>query len=199
VTSNPDERANDVLPQAAALVCAVADEDRDEIARILADVCDWPALAVVLAANIDDTVPIRASSPEKRPLADRIIVAVSRLSGVPAFQIRSDMRDRHIASARSAAMYACHYAGLSYAAIGRAFERDHTTAMYAVARVGEDAKLRELATEAAAACGVTRPADEPDRDEHRRQPREVKCSVCGNRTRRAVGMCTTCENAAAAA
>lgn len=50
---NPDGRVQQALPIAVQLVGAVRDRDRDSIATLLAD-ADMPALAVTLAALVDD-------------------------------------------------------------------------------------------------------------------------------------------------
>jgi len=194
---NPDERAEAVLADAAALVCAVADQDQAEVARILTTITDWPALAVVLAGQVDDSRPltleVQAFRAEDR--AARIIAKTAAVTRIPADLITSPARDRNTAAARAVAMYVCHLAGITYAASGRAFNRDHTTAMYAVARVGEDARLRELGQQIATDCGIQwRPVDEPDRSADRRF---LTCA-CGTRTKHTTGVCPRCQEAAAA-
>lgn len=191
-----DDRAAATLPLAAALVCAVADEDQDEIARILADVTDWAALAIVLAGNVDDTRPMTlvVGAASGRNLAETVIAVTAELTGIGPDLIVSERRSQIVIDARHIAMYACWLAGMSYMAIGRAFEKDHATAINAVARVGARPALRAAAHQVAAAVGITRPGDEPDQPGDRRKPTEVKCPGCGTRTRRAVGICNACEN-----
>jgi hypothetical protein len=113
------------------------------------------------------------------------------MTGISADLMLSERRDRIITDARAIAMYACHRAGLTYSAIGRAFGRDHTTAMYAVTRVGETARLRGIANQVLEQVGITRPADEPDRSEHHRTHR---CG-CGARTKNPAGVCQRCAPA----
>lgn len=192
---SPDERAAAVFATAAALVCAVADEDPAEVASVLAGVTDWPALAVVLAGNVDDRQPlglqIRSLSDEATGL--RIIDATAAATGIGSHLILSDRRDRIITDARAIAMYACHHAGLTYSAIGRLFGRDHTTAMYAVTRIGENQRLRALANQVITHAGITRPADDTDQPEHQRTNR----CACGARTRNPDGICRKCQDVAA--
>ena len=85
-------------------------------------------------------------------------------------------------------MYTAHRAGLTYSSIGRAFGRDHTTAIYAATRVGETPRLRALADQVCDQAGITRPADEPDQAEHRR----THHCACGARTRNPDGICRAC-------
>lgn len=53
MTANPDGRVQSALPLAVQLVGAVRDRDPDSVATLLAD-ADMPALAVTLAAMVDD-------------------------------------------------------------------------------------------------------------------------------------------------
>jgi hypothetical protein len=193
---SPDARAAAVLPVVAALVCAVADEDEAEIARILTEVTDWPALAVVLAGNVDDSRPLtlEVESFREEDRIGRIVAKTAAVTRIDADLILSRAQDRPTAAARAVAMYAAHLAGISYSATGRAFKRDHTTAIAAVSRVSADAVLRDLATRIASDCGITRPADEPDRSTDRRTHH---CG-CGARTKNPDGICGRCKEAHAA-
>lgn len=65
-------------------------------------------------------------------LTEAILRRVSMEHGVPVSDIRGDRRFRDIVTARQAAMYALatERPELSYSAIARIFNRDHTTAMH---------------------------------------------------------------------
>ena len=188
---SPDDRAQAAIPVAAALVCAVADEDDAEVARILDTVTDWHALAVVLAGNVDDSRPLtlEVQSFREADRIGRIIAKTASVTLIDADRILSPARDRPTAAARAVAMYVAHRAGITYSASGRVFGRDHTTAMAAVARVGADPRLRGLADRIATDCGITRPTDDPDRSADRRTHR----CACGARTKHPTGVCPTCQ------
>jgi len=72
-----------------------------------------------------------------------IVEAVSRLTGVSVRQIMSYSRRYEIAAVRQRAYLACHRNGHSFAAIGRHFNRDHTTIMSGVKRA--DAREKSVA------------------------------------------------------
>ena len=172
---SPDERAIATLPAAAALVCAVADHDPDEVAKVLAGVTDWQALAVVLAGHVPPDSPlgvVATLSPEQK--ANAILRETAIRFGLTTAQIRSQDRHREVVDARACAMAAMRYAGLSTPFIGRQVERDHTTVLHAAGRVGENAHLRAIALSMAGRVGGARPADEPDGWRHKRYPRKKK-------------------------
>lgn len=148
MTTTNDTRVLEAIPRAAALVCAVADDDPQAVEVALAGVTDWPALAVLLAANVDQDTPLRETvpiSPEGR--ARLILVAAAARFGVTVETIRGDDRHRPVLDARATAIAAMRYAGLSSPFIGRQVCRDHTTVLAAASRVGEDARLRPIALE----------------------------------------------------
>ena len=67
---------------------------------------------------------------------DRIINDVSQRSGIKKEKIFSRNRGKEIVAARSACMYLLRKeAFMTFAAIGRVFGRDHTTAMHALSSV----------------------------------------------------------------
>lgn len=90
-----------------------------------------------------------------RPMAS-VIAEVSRSTGVPESAILSNRRQPHIVRPRHMAMAICRdYCGASYAEIGRAFRRHHTTVMYAMSRIGplSDADLNDM-EDIARRCGL---------------------------------------------
>ena len=73
--------------------------------------------------------------PRSRPIK-RVIWEVSKASGVTPADILGRERTAHVVRARFAAMLICrNYLALSYPAIGRAFNRDHSTVINAMRRV----------------------------------------------------------------
>ena len=153
---SPNERADRVLPAAAALICAVADYDPDEVAKILAKVTDWHALAVVLAAHVPADAVLAAARPDLThdALAEQILTETATRFRVTVEQIVSAARHREVTDARAVAMAAMRQIGLSSVFIGRVVNKDHTTVLYAASRVGENARLRKVANEIAALTGA---------------------------------------------
>lgn len=152
----PDQRADRVLPAAAALICAVADHDPDEVAKALAKVTDWQALAVVLAAHVPADAVLTGTSPDftHDALAEQILTTTAARFHVTIEQIVSAARHREVTDARAVAMAAMRQVGLSSVFIGRVVSKDHTTVLYAASRVGENARLRKVANEIAALTGA---------------------------------------------
>lgn len=152
--SSPD-RAEAALPVAAALVCAVVDNDQDEVARILDGVTDWHALVVVLAGHVPDDSPIsivtEATAEQKAAV---IVRATARRFRVSVARIQSRDRTREALDARAVAMAAMRYAGLSSPFIGRYLDRDHSTVLYSATRVGETPRLHRAAIAVADLVGI---------------------------------------------
>jgi chromosomal replication initiator protein len=78
---------------------------------------------------------------------DEIMRVVARAYGLEVDQLRSRSRRRQIVRPRQFAMYICRrYTDASLKDIGRAFNRDHTSVMYAIdvveKRVAEQPQLR---------------------------------------------------------
>lgn len=149
-----DDRAHAAVPTAAALVCAVADRLPGDVARILADITDWHALAVVLAANVDPDSELGRLLPG-RPLtddqvADEIVTQAALVFGTTVDELEGTSRYRNVLDARAVAMAACRLAGLSSPYIGRRLNKDHSTVLYAASRVGENARLQRIARRIAA-------------------------------------------------
>lgn len=152
---SPDDRADQVLPLVVDLAEAVHYADRDRVAAVLADVTDWQALAVVLAAHVPTSViaGLRVELTEDST-ADLILRETAARFRVPRQRILSADRHRDACDARAVAMAAMRYAGLSSPYIGRVMDRDHSTVLHAAGRVGETARLRRVAVDIAALTGV---------------------------------------------
>lgn len=153
---NPDQRADEAVAPAAALVCAVADRDRDEIARVLSTITDWRALVVVLAAHVSpdshlgpNPIPV---TPEA--IANVVLDEVTARWGVTIPDLASTSRRRDILDARAVAMAAMRYAGLTSVYIGQRLSKDHSTVLHAAGRVGEDSRLRRVAVDIAGITGA---------------------------------------------
>lgn len=141
--------AEAIRPTAAALVCAVADQDAHDIRDILTklDTSELYALAVVLAANVSDDAPLHnylaTLTPEQQ--VDVAITRAAELFNTTGDHILAGDRHRHTTDARAVAMAACRLVGLSSPFIGTAFQRDHSTVLHAAGRVGEIPRLRHAA------------------------------------------------------
>lgn len=153
-----------MLPAAAELAVAVADYDPDAVAAVLTPLstADLHALAIALAANIDLERPIRCEPSERTQTDDLAAASVriaARMFGTDPMLILSTSKRRHVTDARAAAMYACKLLGMSSPAIGARFNRDHSTVVYAWARVGETERLRNAGQQIALQCGWTRESE----------------------------------------
>lgn len=151
----PDDRAEQALPLAVDLVGAVTAADRDQVAAVLAQVTDWQALAVVLAAHIPSSVLAGLKAElDHDTTAGLILNETADRFRVPVHRILSADRHRDVLDARAVAMAAMRYAGLSSPYIGKVMDRDHSTVLHAAGRVGETARLRRIAVDIAALTGV---------------------------------------------
>lgn len=144
------------LPQrAAALVCGVADRDETAIRCTLRALSKQQLrdLAVWLARHVDPDVPFtpRVVGPEAAT-RDCIDLAATRYGTTPEI-LRGLSRHREHIDPRHVAAYAARLCGASYPIIGRALNRDHSTIMAAVSRVGENARLRAVGKQIADAVG----------------------------------------------
>lgn len=140
----------EIRPTAASLVCAVEDHDAAAVAEILTnlDVGSLYALAVVLAASVDTDSALHAvPTARMKPAAmiDHALRDSAERFDTTIERILSHSRREVDCYARQVVMYALRVAGLSLPTIGAALDRHHTTVMYAVTRVGEDARLRRIA------------------------------------------------------
>lgn len=74
-----------------------------------------------------------------------VIKKVSEATGVPVDDITGPRRHKHILRARNFAILTCRdYVGASLPAIGRVFNRDHTTVINAIRRMDEVMTLDDI-------------------------------------------------------
>ena len=141
----PDLRAAAAYPAAAALTVAVADNDRDMVARVLTglDTEQLYALAVVLAAHVDPDRPFTHGGCP--PTILHAVTTTARAFHLTPAELLANDRRRHVCDARAVACYVARAWGYSYPEIGSHLGKHHTTVMHACIRVGEDARLRRLA------------------------------------------------------
>lgn len=153
-----DERAEAVIPVAAALVQAVAGRDAHAIKVILGRRgLDWKALAVLLANNVAIDSPL--GSAMKEAMTDDGIVAYAVRQAAATFDttpeaVLGESRYRNVLDARAVAMSVCRLAALSSPTIGDRFGKDHSTVLYAASRVGENPRLRRIANRIAGPLGI---------------------------------------------
>jgi chromosomal replication initiator protein len=111
-------------------------------------------LVTRLSGGLVITLPATAiAAPKRSPRISRIIAATARQFDLSVTALTSPRRSRHVAGARSLAMYlARELTGASYGAIGKACGgRDHTTAMHATRKIASAiSRDSNLAADAAA-------------------------------------------------
>lgn len=73
---------------------------------------------------------------------NRFVEATALLSGKPSSHITGAVRTNDMAQARWIGMAAMRSSGASSVQIGRAFNKDHTSALYAVKKVASDPEMR---------------------------------------------------------
>ncbi|HKO27582.1 MAG TPA: helix-turn-helix domain-containing protein [Solirubrobacteraceae bacterium] len=123
------------------------------ISATLADAArrgDSEAIRATLGRLPDDAQP--------EPIVGAVEHA-ARTFGVTVADIHSPSRRREKVDARAVACYAARLLGYSYVAIGRHVDRDHSTVMHAVSRVGETPRLRGIAERIAGPLGWDREAE----------------------------------------
>lgn len=147
---------------AAALVVAVNDGHTDTAAASIRGLArdDLRKLVVRLAGHVDPDRPFIIPDPTSGPQHTEkavhacVIHAATRWGLTPG-EIVSTSRRREFIDARHVAAAAARFCGASFPQIGHVLRRDHTTAMNAVTRVGEDARLRRIALDIAKTVGRT--------------------------------------------
>lgn len=139
------------MPNAAALVDAVANEDQAEVAQVLTTLSttELHALAIVLAAQVAP----ETTEAEKMRRAVRLAAGAF---GTTTTIVLGTSRVREAIDARAVAAYVGHLLGLSYSRIGREIGRDHSTVMHACGRVGETPRLRGVSHRIAEQLGWDR-------------------------------------------
>lgn len=149
-----------MLPTAAAMAVATRSRNKARVATILsgATEADLQALAICLSRYVDLSKLLNdAPAPfsEYEFMASACSLVAPRF-GTTVEEMRSSARSRHVTEARMIAVYAARLSGMSYVAMGRYLNKDHTTAMYAYTAVGERPRLREIALEIARQLGWNR-------------------------------------------
>lgn len=156
MTLTNDELIVAVQPNAAALVCAVADHDPEEVARALEDldVRHLHALAVLLAANVRDDSPLHAGAMSDDAVLRLCAARAAAHFNVTVDDVLSGSRDRAVTDARAVAMASSVRAGISSTETGRYFDRDHTTVLHARNRLGTDQRLRRISDRVLTTLGL---------------------------------------------
>ena len=86
------------------------------------------------ALSPEDVKRCRSISARHNDRVKEIALAVAAETSLPISAIYGPSRVKHIVLARQMVMYLANLDGLSYLAIGKAMNRDHTTVMDAVKR-----------------------------------------------------------------
>lgn len=139
------------LPQAAALVEAVAAGDQDGVAEVLLGRtnAELYALAIVLAGQ---QLPPEAETEQM----SKAVYLTAAAFGTTTSVVLSESRRREALDARATAAYVGHLLGLTYSRIGAELGRDHSTVIHSCGRVGETPRLRGLAQRIAEQLGWDR-------------------------------------------
>lgn len=156
MTLTNDELIVAVQPNAAALVCAVADHDPEEVALALEglDARQLHALAVLLAANVVDDSPLQAGGLSHDSVLQLCAARAAAYFRVSVDDVLSESRDRAVTDARAVAMASSVRAGISSTETGRYFNRDHSTVLYARNRLGTDQRLRRVSDRVLTTLGL---------------------------------------------
>lgn len=143
------------MPNAAALIDAVAGEDRAAVGEVLTTLTttELHALAIVLAAQI---VPATTEAEQMRKAVGHAAAAF----GISASMALGSSRTREAIDARAVASYVGYLLGMSSVRIGKEIGRDHSTVLHARGRVGETPRLRGIAQRIAEGLGWDREAGE---------------------------------------
>jgi chromosomal replication initiator protein len=87
--------------------------------------------------------------PETLPTAPLIISEVAKYYGIDESVIRSKLKNKGTAEARTMAIYLTRdLTGLSLPEIGREFDRDHSTILYSIRKIEQLVKSGDAATQA---------------------------------------------------
>lgn len=153
--------AEAILPTALALALAVAEYDSVAVTAVLKPLThdQMHALTIVLAAHVNLDLPMTATLPQPitpEAIIDRAVNLAAAMFGTDTAAILSRSKHRHVLDARAVAMAACRLLGLSSPYVGAAFERDHSTVLYACGRVGETPRLHRLSLRVASQLGWDR-------------------------------------------
>lgn len=142
------QQARRLHPLSAEEIGVIVQEVTHTVLRVISQQAKERA---ALAAEKPATGRGRWRHPQPEATAPRVLAimqAACAVTGLSMEDMTSARRARRVAWPRQLAMLACveHARHASLPQIGRAFRRDHTTVMHAVAvmraRIAEDAKLR---------------------------------------------------------
>lgn len=152
-----DHLIDALVPTAAALVVAVDEQDRDAVGCLLSghSATELHALAILLAAHVDPDKPFRMTAGHVTPTREAAHHAAIAF-GVPITEIFSQSRRREAVDARGVACYVGRLLGQSQTAIGQGIDRERSTVLHAIGRVGETPRLRRIAERIATEMGWDR-------------------------------------------
>lgn len=142
------------VERADLIVRALAAEDADLATYRLLQLRapDLRVLCMELARRVPPPVTGEGS------VLDAATKAAAASFGVEPEEIMSPTRRRQVVEARHVVCYTGHLLGMPLAHIGRHIERDHTSVMNAVSKVGSDRRLRNIAASIAGQLGWDREA-----------------------------------------
>lgn len=137
-------------PNAARLVCAVADGDVRDSHRLLSSLTtiELQALAIVLASSVDPDAVIGNGTPgppETHTLS-RIVQAAAEALEVPVSDVYERIGRIEVAEARQVAMWVALAEGITSTATGRHLHRDHSTVLHGADKVTRTPRLTRIAT-----------------------------------------------------
>lgn len=157
----------DHLPRASAL--SVVARSTTGVARQVAPMIEDMTihelrdLVTLLAMFTDSHALLRESIDKPLDPVEHAIHACAARFDVTAADIVSPTRTQAAVEARQVVCYIAHRLfGVSSVQVGRAINRDHTTVLFAVGRVGESARLRKIASDLARSIGWQRPPDDDE-------------------------------------
>jgi chromosomal replication initiation ATPase DnaA len=160
----PDRRnrlRDSARPRATELIDAVRNTDERAVADILdmlnADALH--ALAYVLAerASQPSVWAVEVGDISGGDMARHVIANAAATYGIGTDLLVSENRTAAVVDARAVACYALHrLIGLPSTTVAQLVNRNHTTVLYACGRVGENERLRRIATAVAESAGWSR-------------------------------------------
>jgi hypothetical protein len=163
VTSLP-RTLRDYLPRAAALTVAARSREGRKTSisaeNILADMdpTELRDMCILLATFVDARALLSESIGAPIEPLENSIDASARRFEVTVDDMLSTSRRQEVVEARQVASYVSHRLfGVSCTQVGRAMNRDHSTILFSVGRVGENPRLRRIALDIAERLGWTRP------------------------------------------
>ena len=163
-TMTDDELIENMQPIAAALNVAVERRDQERVAKILTPLTydQLLALAIFQSSIIElRTISTARVMLQVQPIAHTVAAAGLRF-GIDPQRIVDGEKRRDICEARHVSQYAAWLLGMTLVGIARYFDCHHTSVLNARVRVGEDTRLRRIATDIAIDLGYSREESVPD-------------------------------------